>query len=200
MPSAIDRPDDRTHDDAAGRMARRIDRDLRLRTRRRRAALLAVSIATVLLVGGLSVAMARGGLSADSSGSQARQAAVIPATQASAVASSESSTKAAQDPTSSVEVVRPRTPIVAVRKAQAQKVPAKRTAAPVKQTPRAIAAGPGILIRKCAGSGCHSASEVSGGGLDVQSAQGAIQAMTDGGYVDLTSAERTAVITALTRK
>jgi len=40
---------------------------------------------------------------------------------------------------------------------------------------------------------------VSGGGLDVESAQSAVQSMIDGGQVSLTSAERAAVIAALTR-
>ena len=193
MPYATERLDDHMQEDAAARIARRIDRDLRLRTRRRRAALIAAvtALGVLLLVVGLSVAMARG-RDTRSADAATRQVSAISSTTAS-----ESPTTAAEAPTSSVPTVQPSE--APAPKPAVQKAPPKPAVAPTKK--KAVPpAQSDILVQKCSGSGCHSTSEVSGGGLDVQSAQGVVQAMADAGYVNLSSADHAAVIAALTRK
>ena len=211
MPSATDRYSARDQQDAGARIARRIERELRLRTERRRAFVLAVSLATVgvlLLVSGLSVAMARGARASRSADTEQQQAVPTvaktdepaptePTTPVSVVA--DTPTKAAAVQTTTVAAPRPSTPPAAAVKTPARTAPAKRAPTPIKRAARTKPQA-GILVRKCAGSRCHSVSEVSRGGLDVESAVGAIEAMTDGGYIKLTSAERAAVIAALTRK
>lgn len=199
MPSATELTD-RTNEDAATRIARRIDRDLRLRTQRRRSALIAVSLGALLLVGGLSVAMARGGLFAGSDSSArppvARAIEPSDSVEPSATSKSSADTDATRTP---VPVTVPSKPPETAPEPPVAKVPAKPAPSP-KKAPTATSSGAAILVEKCAGSQCHSKSEVSGGGLDRESAEGAVQGMTDGGYVKLTSSEYEAVITALTRK
>jgi len=199
MSSATERLEDRGREDAAQRLARRLDRDLRQRAQRRRSAVFALSLSvvgTLLLVAGLSVAMARENRDADSVRSER-----IASPAVSEATVSASATEAPATNPESEKVAKPAdTPDKASTPAKetARKAPAKPAAKPAKKT-ATVASGPGILIEKCSGSGCHSRSEVSRGGLDVESAQGAIQAMTDGGYIRLTPAERAAVVTALTR-
>jgi len=200
--------EDRSREDAAERLARRLDRDLRLRSQRRRSAVFALSLSvvgTLLLVAGLSVAMARENRGADSTSVERIGAAAELKEPVSTPATSAPSAKIddTKTPGPGVTASAASTPA----KNSARKPPAKPADRPAdrpvakaaKKSPSASASGTGILIRKCSGSGCHSQSEVSRGGLDIQSAQGAIQAMTDGGYVNLTASEKAAVITALTR-
>ena len=204
MSSAAERFEDRSSEDSAQRMARRLDRDLRLRAQRRRSALFALSLAvtgTVLLIAGLSAAMARDDRRADSIPSEriSQPAVVEPSVSSQETSVPATATAAAKSPDA---VVAP-SPAPSPAKDPVQKAPAKPAATPApkstKKATTARASDSEVLIRKCAGSGCHSQSEVSGGGLDVGSAQSAVQAMIDGGHVKLTSAERAAIIAALTR-
>lgn len=204
MSSATEGFENRDCEDAAQRLARRLDRDLRLRAQRRRSAVFALSLTaggTLLLVAGLSVAMARDDRRADSIPSEriSETAVVQPRVSSQETAVPATASAAAK----SLDAVVDPSPAPRPAKDSVQKAPAKPATAPAakstKKTTMARASDPGILIRKCANAGCHSQSEVSGGGLDVESAQGAVQPMIDGGQVNLTSAERAAVITALTR-
>ena len=201
MPSATELTD-RTNEDAATRIARRIDRDLRLRTQRRRSTLIAVSLGALLLVGGLSVAMARGGLFAgsDSGARQPVARAINPSESVEPSTTSKFSAATDATQTSSVPAAVPSEPPATAPEPPVAKAPVKVAPPPPKKAPTATSSGAAILVEKCAGSQCHSKSEVSGGGLDRESAEGAVQGMTDGGYVKLTSSEYEAVITALTRK
>ncbi len=185
-------------------MARRLDRDLRLRAQRRRSALFVLSLTvtgTVLLIAGLSAAMARDDRRADSIPSErtTKTAVVQPRVSSQETSVPATASAAAESPDA---VVAP-SPAPSPAKDVVQKAPAKPAATPApkptKKATTARASDTEVLIRKCAGSGCHSQSEVSGGGLDVESAQSAVQAMIDGGQVSLTSAERAAIIAALTR-
>lgn len=158
-------------------------------------------VGTVLLIVGLSVAMAREDRRADSTRSEriSEPAIVEPRVSSEETSVPGTASAAAKSPDA---VVAP-SPAPSPAKDSVQKAPAKPAATPApkstKKATTARASDTEVLIRKCAGSGCHSQSEVSGGGLDVESAQSAVQAMIDGGQVSLTSAERAAVIAALTR-
>lgn len=206
MSSAAERFEDRSSEDSAQRMARRLDRDLRLRAQRRRSALFVLSLTvtgTVLLIAGLSAAMARDDRRADSIPSERiSQPAVVQPRVSSQETSVPATASAAAESPDAVVAPSPR-PAPSPAKDVVQKAPAKPAATPApkstKKATTARASDTEVLIRKCAGSGCHSQSEVSGGGLDVESAQSAVQAMIDGGQVSLTSAERAAIIAALTR-
>lgn len=204
MPSATQRRPDRTHDDGAARMARRIERELRLHAQRRRAVLLVTSAATLallLLVGGLTVAMARGDRSAGADAGPARPVSSVATQTVAANRTADASAQIAPARKSSEKTATPSKPAanpVPAAAPAAKQTPAKPKA-PARKAPSATASGSNLLVQKCSGSRCHSASEVSGGGLDRESAVGGVRAMLDNGYLKLTPSEFEAVITALTR-
>jgi cytoskeletal protein RodZ len=189
-------------EDAASRAARTIERDIRRHAERRRVAVLAVSLATagtLLLVGGLSVAIAHGGRSAETESSSAPAA--VPAsvqppvvTKSQPAASNASPVdKAAPDAASKPSKPAAPAPSAAPAKKSTKTAP---TAAkkPVKPKPKSQS---GIVARTC--GRCHSEAQVSSG-LDLESATSSVDGMIAGKYITLTPSERAAVIAALTKK
>jgi hypothetical protein len=187
------------HQDAASRAARTIERDIRRHAERRRTAVLAVSLAaagTLLLVSGLSVAIAHGGRSDDAT-TRSAPTAVTP-TAESAVVVKQKPVAAATPPVvkaAPVAAPKPRKPAATSPSAAPPKKSVKAAPAPVKKAAQAGSQS-GIVARKC--GRCHSQAQVAKG-LDLQSATSSVDGMIAGKYVSLTAAERAAVISALTR-
>lgn len=199
----------REHEEAAVRLARRLAREERRRAERRRFKVTAVAMAVVgalLLAGGLSAAAGARDGRPGGSGSASAQEPAQAGSQApvSAVPALEtSSAGVTEEPLQGSEVQSRTTDVDAgpsspEPKKTAAAVPAKTASRSSKKT--SSKPQPGILIRKCSGSGCHSVAEISGARVDRASAIGAVAAMVDAGRVKLTSKERAAVIAALTGK
>lgn len=178
-------------EDAAARFARRLERELQRSAERRRTAIAATVLVLGLVVASIGgVAVVLGDSAPEGERTQAQAPVAVPPADASGQIEA---TRAASAPASPVA-----TPTAVAAAPQREAAP--EPAAPAAKPKTAAKPDGDILIRKCSGSKCHSVSEVSRGGLDTASAVGAIQAMTDNGYLRLTSAERAAVIAALTRK
>jgi hypothetical protein len=186
-------------EDAVSRAARIIERDIRRHTERRRTVVLAVSLAaagTLLLVSGLSVAIAHNGRSKDAK--DASTSAAVQATVKSPVVTEEK-------PTASMSSAPTKTPPVAASKSSKPAVPAPSAPVVKKRVqpapaPAKKSAEPktkGIVARKC--GPCHSEAQISSG-LDLESATSSVDGMIAGKYVTLSASERSAVISALTQK
>ena len=190
----------RDRDDVASRLARRLDREMRRRAERRRAAILISSFAlagVLLLAGGITVVAATRG---DRPGGASPRVSVGTVTPGSAATSSASDpvTETAESDAlvSAPEEVEEPTP--AEPKASKDDDTTSKSSTQPKKTSSSRTSGSALLVRKCSGSGCHTSSQVKGVELDEESAVGTVDGMIDGGYVDLTKEERRAVIDALT--
>lgn len=187
-------------EDAAARFARRMERELRRSSERRRTAVAATVLVLALVVASVGSVAAVSGNGAPEEARTRAEPPVAVAASSGASAQGESDAAGQGDAAQAASALASPAPTPTAAPA------APRREAPVEPTtpatkPGAAAKPDGdILVRKCSGSKCHSVSEVSQGGLDTASAVGVIQAMTDNGYLRLTSAEREAVIAALTRK
>lgn len=202
MPPDTDEFAGQEREDSAARVARRMKREDRRRAERRRAALLTLSLAAagvLLLAVGLSVAAAtRDGRAAGSESVQRSFSVVAESPRSETPSSAMSSVVASVPAAQAADVPRPQA--ATASKATAVQKSTKLARTPTKKTAVSKPPQAGILIRKCGGSGCHSAAEISEARIDRSSAIDAIEAMVQAGRVKLTSNERAAVIAALTGK
>lgn len=194
MPPDFDRYQIREQEDSASRLARRFAREERRRVERRRGARLVIALATVgtlLLVSGLSVALARGGRSSRVNNTAAPVASPVSAPSPKREMP-EADPPAAEKP-SAPPVKDPSPP---APKAATEQESTKKASTPSKKKSKAKSSQPGLVTQKC--GKCHSGAQVSAGKLNLESATSSVDGMIDGGYLKLTPSERDAVIAALT--
>ena len=161
-------------------------------------AVLAVALAaagTLLLVSGLSVAIAHNGRRAKAESESKSLAA-----QRSAQSPEGGAVKPAETPKPTVQEVptvatpAPSAPPAGASKPAAKPKSTKPASAPTKK-PAKSKGQSGIVARKC--GPCHSNAQLSAGQLDIESATSSVDGMIAGKYLKLTPQEREAVIAAL---